>query len=102
MQENLRRKFEAYRRATRIKSLNESSAYGMNADVTGQIFGDWQFKYKYSQRERFLNKYNHYKTNIQGLDIHYMRVVPENVDNVQVCTSPLTEIKVNLAFFFHF
>lgn len=86
MQENVRRKFEAYRRVTKTKSLNESSAYGINSDVLGQIFAHWQFKYKYEQRQKYLNKFNHYKTNIQGLDIHFMRVVPKNVKNVQVCT----------------
>ncbi|XP_052741089.1 juvenile hormone epoxide hydrolase [Bicyclus anynana] len=84
MQENLRRKFEAYRRATRIKSLNETSEYGINSDVLGQIFAHWQFKYNYRHQERFLNKFSHFKTNIQGLDIHFMRVKPETTDNVKV------------------
>lgn len=84
MQENLRRKFEAYRRATRIKSFNESSVYGMNSDVLGQIFAHWQFKYNYRVRARYINKYSHYKINVQGLDIHFMRVKPQTTENVKV------------------
>ncbi|XP_034826559.1 juvenile hormone epoxide hydrolase-like [Maniola hyperantus] len=84
MQENLRRKFESYRRAIRIKSFNESSEYGINSDVLGQIFAHWQFKYNYRERARYLNKYNHFKTNVQGLDIHFIRVKPDITDNVKV------------------
>ncbi|CAH2098430.1 unnamed protein product [Euphydryas editha] len=84
MQENLRRKFEAERRATATKSLEETSHFGMNSDVVGQIFAHWRFKYKYGRRANELNKLNHYKTNIQGLDIHFIRVEPENTKNVKV------------------
>ncbi|XP_039757172.1 juvenile hormone epoxide hydrolase-like [Pararge aegeria] len=85
MQENLRRKFEAYRRATRIKSLNETSEYGINSEVLGQIFAHWQFKYNYREQSKYLNKYSHFKTNVQGLDIHFMRVTPQpTTENVKV------------------
>lgn len=80
MLENKRRKFDTYKRAPRVKSFEETSEYGMNSDVLGQIFGHWQFKYKYSERVRYFNQYEHYKTNIQGLDIHYMHVKPRKSD----------------------
>ncbi|XP_047539163.1 juvenile hormone epoxide hydrolase-like [Vanessa atalanta] len=84
MQENLRRKMEAYRRATRVKSLEDDSTYGINYDVLGQIFAHWQFKYKYGSRVKYLNQYNHYITNVQGLDIHFMRIKPKNTENLKV------------------
>ncbi|OWR46350.1 juvenile hormone epoxide hydrolase protein 4 [Danaus plexippus plexippus] len=84
MQENIRRKFEAYRRATKIKSLNESSSYGLNSDNLGQIFAHWQFKYNYRERTRYFNKYDHFKTNIQGLDMHFVHVKPTTPGNVRV------------------
>lgn len=84
MQENIRRKFEAYRRATKIKSLNESSSYGLNSDNLGQIFAHWQFKYNYRERTRYFNKYDHFKTNIQGLDMHFIHVKPTTPGNVRV------------------
>ncbi|XP_047519824.1 juvenile hormone epoxide hydrolase-like [Pieris napi] len=83
MLENKRRKFDTYKRAPRVKSLKETSEYGINSDVLGQIFGNWQFKYKYPERARYFNQYEHYKTNIQGLDIHYMHVKPKR-SNVKV------------------
>lgn len=84
MQENLRRKFEAERRATATKSLEETSHFGMNSDVVGQLFAHWRFKYKYRRRANELNKLNHYKTNVQGIDIHFIRVKPENTKNIKV------------------
>ncbi|CAG4972094.1 unnamed protein product [Colias eurytheme] len=84
MQENLRRKFETFRRATRIKSLEDSATYGINSFVLGQIFAHWQFKYKYPERVRYFNKYEHFRTNIQGLDIHYVHVKPNVGSNFKV------------------
>ncbi|XP_038217929.1 juvenile hormone epoxide hydrolase-like [Zerene cesonia] len=84
MQENLRRKFETFRRATRLKSLEETAAYGINSYVLAQIFAHWQFKYKYTERVRYFNRYEHFRTNIQGLDVHYVHVKPNVGNNVKV------------------
>ncbi|CAK1547629.1 unnamed protein product [Leptosia nina] len=78
MLENIRRKFETYRRATRMKSLEESASYGINSDALGQVFAHWQFKYKYPARQRYFNHYEHFKTKIQGLDVHFMHVKPQS------------------------
>ncbi|VVC93887.1 unnamed protein product [Leptidea sinapis] len=83
MQENLRRKFEMYRRSTRLKSLEESAEYGINSDALGQLFAHWQFQYKYPKRVKYLNKFDHFKTTIQGLDIHFVHVKP-TAENVKV------------------
>ncbi|CAK1589852.1 unnamed protein product [Parnassius mnemosyne] len=59
--------------------------YGFNS---GQIEGwirYWAEEYPFSEREKYLNQFPQYKTNIQGLDIHFIRVkpkVPQSVETV--------------------
>ncbi|CAG5031004.1 unnamed protein product [Parnassius apollo] len=84
MQENLRVLFDHYRGRRRVKSLNESWSYGVHSDALGQVFAHWQFKYPFRERVRYLNKFNHFKTNIQGLDIHFVHVKPKVDKNVKV------------------
>lgn len=67
------------------KSLNESWTYGTNSVALGQIFAHWQYKYVSRDRVKFLNQYDHFKTNIQGLNIHFMHVKPKVDMNVKVC-----------------
>ncbi|CAH2058015.1 unnamed protein product, partial [Iphiclides podalirius] len=84
MLEQQRRLFEIHRRRNRRKSLTESSRYGVHHDIFGQFFAHWQFKYPFRDRVRYLNKFNHFKTNIQGLDIHYVHVKPKVDEKVKV------------------
>ncbi|XP_049881035.1 juvenile hormone epoxide hydrolase-like [Pectinophora gossypiella] len=85
MQEELRKKFEVYRAITsRKKSITEDWTYGTNSDALAQVFAHWQFKYTMSEREKFLNQFDHFKTNIQGLDIHFVHVKPKVDENVKV------------------
>ncbi|KAI8423656.1 hypothetical protein MSG28_012709 [Choristoneura fumiferana] len=58
--------------------------YGFNSDFLTRVLDYWQNKYNFKDREQFLNQYNHFKTNIQGLDIHYIHVKPKVVDDVEV------------------
>lgn len=58
--------------------------YGFNTNFLTQVLDFWQNKYDFKERENFLNKYKHYKTNIQGLDIHYVHVKPEVAADVPV------------------
>lgn len=51
--------------------------YGFNTDVLQSWLTYWSEKYPFAEREKFLNQYPHFKTNIQGLDIHFMRVTPQ-------------------------
>ncbi|KPJ00030.1 Juvenile hormone epoxide hydrolase [Papilio xuthus] len=84
MQEGLRRLFDSFRRRPKLKSLTENSSYGVHSDAFGQFFAQWQFKYPYRDRVRYLNKYEHFKTYIQGLDMHFVHVKPKVDGNTKV------------------
>lgn len=44
-----------------------------------RILDYWQRKYNFKEREDFFNKYDHFITKIQGMDIHYLHVKPKYV-----------------------
>lgn len=54
--------------------------YGINTNLLKEILNFWKTKYNWKEREQFLNQYPQFKTNIQGLDIHYLHVKPKKVD----------------------
>nr|QOI60667.1 juvenile hormone epoxide hydrolase 3 [Mythimna separata] len=86
MDSEIRWLFEMYRRATNKKKSFEDTAwtYGVHSDAFSKIFSYWIFKYKFEERERFFNQFDQYRTNIQGLDIHYIHVKPKVDVNVMV------------------
>ncbi|XP_047036726.1 juvenile hormone epoxide hydrolase-like [Helicoverpa zea] len=63
---------------------NAGFTYGFNTHFLAQVLDFWQNKYNFKEREQFLNKYDHYLTNIQGLDIHFLHVKPKPPPNVTV------------------
>ncbi|XP_075986254.1 juvenile hormone epoxide hydrolase-like isoform X2 [Anticarsia gemmatalis] len=80
MESEIRWLFEMYRRPNKKKSFEDTAwNYGVHSEAFAQFFSYWIFKYSFIQRPKFLNKFDHFKTNIQGLDIHYIHVKP-NVD----------------------
>ncbi|KAH0535869.1 hypothetical protein KQX54_019788 [Cotesia glomerata] len=44
----------------------------------------WLNKYDFKKRLAYLNKYDQFKTNIQGLDIHFIHVKPKNTQGKKV------------------
>ncbi|GAB0093636.1 Epoxide hydrolase [Sergentomyia squamirostris] len=52
--------------------------YGFNTDYLKQVVKYWREDYlgKWNLREKYFNKFPHFKTNIQGLDIHFIHVKP--------------------------
>ncbi|XP_045762718.1 juvenile hormone epoxide hydrolase-like [Maniola jurtina] len=50
--------------------------YGFNSKQLETWLKYWAEEYPFRERENFFNKYPHFKTNIQGLDIHFIRVKP--------------------------
>lgn len=62
--------------------------YGINTKLLKEIIDYWLTKYDWREREKFLNQYPQFKTNIQGLDIHFIHVKPKNVPS-GVKTLPL-------------
>ncbi|RZB40630.1 juvenile hormone epoxide hydrolase-like protein, partial [Asbolus verrucosus] len=53
--------------------------YGMNTDLLKKIVDFWITKYDWREREKVLNQFPQFKTNIQGLEIHYIHAKPKNV-----------------------
>ncbi|XP_028031222.1 juvenile hormone epoxide hydrolase-like [Bombyx mandarina] len=86
MESEIRALFEDYRLMERkIKSFkNTAWTYGVHSDAFAQFFSHWIFKYKFRERVKFLNKYDHFLTNIQGLDIHFVHVKPKADKDVKV------------------
>ncbi|EFA00569.1 Juvenile hormone epoxide hydrolase 1-like Protein [Tribolium castaneum] len=62
--------------------------YGINTNLLKEIVNYWLTKYDWRERENFLNQYPQFKTNIQGLDVHFIHVKPKNVPS-GVKTQPL-------------
>ncbi|CAH2208268.1 jg20547, partial [Pararge aegeria aegeria] len=51
--------------------------YGFNTNQIDPWVKYWAEEYDFKEREAYFNQYPHYKTNIQGLDIHFLRVTPQ-------------------------
>ncbi|XP_050679149.1 juvenile hormone epoxide hydrolase-like [Leptidea sinapis] len=64
------------RRPLRPPMEGIQSQYGINTLYLEKILKYWQEEYKFKERADRLNKLPHFKTRIQGLDIHYIRVKP--------------------------
>ncbi|KRT85408.1 hydrolase [Oryctes borbonicus] len=58
--------------------------YGMNTELLSEIVEFWKTRYDWQQRQTWLNQYPQFKTNIQGLDIHFLRVKPVKADGLKV------------------
>ncbi|XP_045467670.1 juvenile hormone epoxide hydrolase 2-like isoform X1 [Harmonia axyridis] len=52
--------------------------YGINPNLTKQVVDYWLEKYDWRKREIYLNQLPHFKTKIQGLDIHFIHVTPKS------------------------
>ena len=46
--------------------------YGMNLQYLQDLVAYWQTKYDWREQERRLNRFPHFKTNIDGLDVHFI------------------------------
>ncbi|XP_053620223.1 juvenile hormone epoxide hydrolase-like isoform X2 [Plodia interpunctella] len=58
--------------------------YGFNSKAIDPWVQYWADKYNFTAREKFLNQFPQFKTNIQGLDIHFIRVTPMVPQGVKV------------------
>lgn len=65
---------------------NINFQYGFNSQKLKEIVGYWRTTYldKWNERETFFNQFPQYKTEIQGLDIHFIHVKPKVKQGVQV------------------
>lgn len=62
--------------------------YGFNNNYLKKVVNYWANEYDFAKREKFLNQYPQFKTNIQGIDIHYLHVKPK-LTNKNVKVYPL-------------
>ncbi|XP_053696692.1 juvenile hormone epoxide hydrolase 1-like [Sabethes cyaneus] len=60
--------------------------YGFNSNRLLEIITYWKTNYlaKWNEREKFLNQFPQFKTQIQGLDIHFIHVKPKVPSGVKV------------------
>lgn len=58
--------------------------YGFNTNALKPILKYWELEYDWQAREKFLNQFPQFKTNIQGLNIHFIHVKPEVPQGIQV------------------
>lgn len=61
--------------------------YGFNTNFLKKVGQYWLDKYDWKAREKLLNTYPQFKTNVGGLDIHFYHVKPKAKDGVT--TRPL-------------
>ncbi|XP_072946428.1 juvenile hormone epoxide hydrolase-like [Epargyreus clarus] len=65
-----------------LKGIN--SEYGFNSKELDNWVKYWAEKYDFGEREKYINQFPQYKTNIQGLDIHFVRVKAKDTANKEV------------------
>nr|Q6U6J0.1 RecName: Full=Juvenile hormone epoxide hydrolase; Short=bommo-JHEH [Bombyx mori]AAQ87024.1 juvenile hormone epoxide hydrolase [Bombyx mori] len=58
--------------------------YGFNSKQLDSWLKYWAEEYPFAERQKFLNQYPHFKTNIQGLNIHFMRITPKVPKDVEI------------------
>ncbi|CAG9770472.1 unnamed protein product [Ceutorhynchus assimilis] len=63
--------------------------YGMNSNLLQKIIDHWKTNYNWSERQKFLNQYPQYTTQIQGLNIHFIHVKPKVDKSSNVKILPL-------------
>ncbi|KAJ8020962.1 Epoxide hydrolase 1 [Holothuria leucospilota] len=73
-QDDLKRRLENTRYFESLEGTNWE--YGIRADEMKKIVNYWLTNYSWPKQEKVFNQYKHYKTNIEGLDIHFVRVKP--------------------------
>ena len=73
-------KYRITHRRTYAEPLEDSAwTYGISTKYLNTILDYWTSKYNWTERQALLNKYPQFKTNIQGLDIHFYHVRPTNL-----------------------
>ncbi|KAK7791256.1 hypothetical protein R5R35_005580 [Gryllus longicercus] len=53
--------------------------YGFSSDYLQKVVQFWLKEYKWREREAFLNKFPQFKTQVAGLNIHFIHVKPSKV-----------------------
>ena len=72
--DDLRKRIANTRYVESIEGTNFN--YGFNGNYLKQVIEYWKTKYDWRKQEKELNKYDHFKTQIAGIDIHFVHVKP--------------------------
>ena len=43
-----------------------------------EVLAYWKNKYSWRKHEKVLNSFDHFRTNIEGIDIHYIHAKPKS------------------------
>ncbi|KAJ8009139.1 hypothetical protein DPEC_G00085790 [Dallia pectoralis] len=74
---------DLYRRIDQTRptsSLEDSQFnYGFNSHCLQKVVSYWRHDFDWRRQVEKLNKYPHYKTNIEGIDVHYVHARPTNL-----------------------
>uniref|UniRef100_A0A3P9A0G0 Epoxide hydrolase n=1 Tax=Esox lucius TaxID=8010 RepID=A0A3P9A0G0_ESOLU len=63
---------------------NAGFQYGFNSTYLKKVVHYWRHKFDWKNQVAVLNKYPHFKTKIEGLDIHFVRVRPPHREGQRV------------------
>ena len=58
--------------------------YGFNTKYLKEVGNYWLNKYDWKKREKLLNKFSQYQTNIDGINVHFLHVKPSKIANKKV------------------
>ena len=69
---------ERLEKSTRLTAPLEGIGfqYGFNTEYLKKVKDYWLNTYDWRKQEAYLNTFQHFKTNVQGLDIHFIRSKP--------------------------
>ncbi|KAM3861293.1 epoxide hydrolase 1 [Diretmus argenteus] len=63
-----------------VPSLEDSQFnYGFNSQYLEKVVSYWRHDFDWRRQVDKLNQYPHFKTNIEGIDVHYVHVKPKNL-----------------------
>ncbi|XP_051170361.1 juvenile hormone epoxide hydrolase 1-like [Leptopilina boulardi] len=90
LHERLDKYFNTANLRPKISPLEDAEwTYGLNFQYLQNVLRYWRDNYNWKKRQELLNKYPQFKTNIQGLDIHFYRVKPTLPKNKKIKVLPL-------------
>lgn len=76
--EDLNKRLDSVRFPT--PSLKDSKfLYGVNQEFMRKFVDYWRNSYSWREQEKLLNKFPHFKTKIEGLDIHFIHFKPKTM-----------------------
>ncbi|XP_078503599.1 epoxide hydrolase 1-like [Lissotriton helveticus] len=53
--------------------------YGFNSNYLQKVVSHWRYKFDWRKQVEMLNAYPHFKTTIEGIEVHYIHVKPMHV-----------------------